>query len=438
MAVLASVLVGLAPALQGSRLNLVPALHDAAPLSVTARVPVRSRAALVVAQVAMSIVLMVLGGLFLRSFWRVQGIAPGFAVDEIATASLRIDVLRYSRPRGQQLYRDVLERVEGLPGVRSASITRVVPLGGGGRATTLRIKDAVAPEAGGAGAAPNGADRLPMVQTNVVGLRYFETMGIELVAGREFSARDAEGAPGVVIVNQSFAAKYVPDGRVLGRWVGLGAGDTPWLEVIGIVRDSKYRTLGELPAPFVYQPLAQQHETGMTLLVRTKSDPRNLLGSLRQALHELEPNLPLSNIQELSALVASSLFPARMAARLLTLCAILAALLAAIGLYGVMSFTVSRRTREMGIRLALGARRRDLMTLIIREGFVVIAIGIAIGWAAAAAVARLASGFLYVNASDLPTFAAVAVGLGLVMLGATYVPARRASNCNPLEALRSE
>lgn len=252
------------------------------------------------------------------------------------------------------------------------------------------------------------------------------------------AARAAEGAPAVVIINQSFAAKYFPDGNPLGRWVGLGGAQSPWHEVVGIVRDSKYRTLGELPTPFVYQPVAQQHETGMTLLVRTKSEPRNMLGHLRRALLELEPNLPLSDVQLLGALVASSLFPARMAARLPTLFAMLAALLAAIGLYGVISFAVSRRTRELGIRIALGARNRDLMTLIIGEGLVMVGIGIAIGWIASALVTRLVSGFLYVNATDPPTFAAAAAVLGLVMLGATYVPTRRASNCNPLEALRSE
>jgi putative ABC transport system permease protein len=438
VAVLASLLVGFAPSLQAARASLVAALQNAAPLSAPGRLRLRGRAALVVAQVALSVVLLVLAAVFLRSFWRAQGIAPGFAVDEIATASLRIDVLRYTRARGQQFYRDVLERVSALPGVRSASIARHVPLAGNSRVATLRIRDAVSPETGVAGAGSIAGARLPTVSVSVVGPRYFETMGIGLVAGRDFSPRDAEGAPEVVIVNQTFAAKYLTEGQALGKWVGLGEGRSPWREVVGIVRDSKYRTLGEAPTPFVYQPVAQQHETGMTLLVRTNGDPRNVLGSVRRSLLALEPNLPMSDVQPLSAVVSSALFPARMAARLLSVFAGLAALLASIGLYGVMSFAVSRRTRELGIRAALGACRRDLMALVIREGVVMVGIGIAIGWALAALATRLVAGFLYVSPTDPLTFVAVAGLLGLVMLGATYVPARRATKVAPSVALRYE
>jgi predicted permease len=452
VAVVASVLVGLAPALQGARADLIPALQDAAPPRAAGRMRLdpdalgnvrwgarlRGRAALVVAQVAMSIVLLVLGGLFLRSFWRAQGLAPGFEVDALATANLRIELLRYSRPRAQQFYRDVLERVEALPGVRSASLARVVPLTGAGRIARLQTKDGVAPASPGVGASRDGADRLPIVQVNVVGLRYFETMGIPLAAGREFSARDAEGMPPVVVVNESFAARYFADGGAPGGVVRLGEGETPWREVVGVVRDSAYRRIGDPPTPFVYQPVAQQHETGMTLIVRTATEPRAILGDLRRVLLELEPSLPVSDVQTFSTLVASALFPARMAATLLTLFALVAALLAAVGLYGVMSCAVARRTREMGIRFALGAGARDLVALVVGEGLAVVAAGIAIGLPAAAIAARLVSGFLYVDAADPGTFAVVALGLGVVMFVATYLPARRVSIGNPIDALRSE
>jgi predicted permease len=431
-ALLACLLGGLAPALQASRPDLLPALQDS-PLGAAAGVRLRGRAALVVSQVAMSIVLLVLAGVFLRSFWRAQGIAPGFAVDEVAAASLRIDLLRYTRAQGQQFYRRVLERLESAPGVRSASLARVVPLAGGSRATSLRVQGAGSPEAGtGEGGRP------PIVATNVVGPRYFETMGIELVAGRGFSERDAESAPGVVIVNQSFAARYFADGRALGQWVGLGAATSPWREVVGVVRDSKYRTLGEAPTPLVYQPVSQQHETGMTLLVRTAGDPRDALGELRRAMLEVEPNLPVSDLQPLAALVSSALFPARMAARLLSAFAVVAALLAATGLYGVMSFAVSRRTREMGIRAALGARRRDLLALVIREGIAIVAIGIVVGWIVAAVATRLVSGFLYVSPTEPLTFALVGALVACVMLAATYFPARRATEVAPSVALRHQ
>ncbi|MBI1875530.1 MAG: ABC transporter permease, partial [Acidobacteria bacterium] len=302
VAVVSSVLVGLAPALQSSHPDLLPALK-AGPLDAAGRRRPRARSALVVAQLAMSVVLLVVAGLFVKSFWRAQGIATGFDVDAIASANLQIDILRYPKPRAQQFYRDVIERVEALPGVESASMARVVPLAGSGRTTVLRLEGD--PQSSGPASAA-GDNRLPTVAANVVGLRYFDTMGIRVRAGRDFSDEDVEGAPLVVVVNETFASRYFRGQPALGRRLRLGGQDTAWREIVGVVRDSKYRTLGELPAPFVYQPVAQQHETGMTLLVRTKREPSAILGELRHALLALEPDLPLFGIQPLSALLASS------------------------------------------------------------------------------------------------------------------------------------
>jgi hypothetical protein len=264
-------------------------------------------------------------------------------------------------------------------------------------------------------------------------------MGIGLVAGRDFSARDA-GASGVVVVNESFAARHFPGASALGRRVALG-GATPreWREIVGVVRNSTYRTLAEEPTPCVYQFVGQQHETGMTLLVRTRRDPALLLGELRHMLVAIEPNLPITSVQPLSALVASALYPARMGARLMAVFAGVAVLLAAIGLYGVATFAVSRRTREMGIRSALGARQRDLVTLVLRESLALVATGLVLGAIGASLLAQLVRGFLYdISPADPSVLGSVALLLAMVMLGATGLPARRASKTDPLTALRVE
>jgi putative ABC transport system permease protein len=426
---LSAALVGLAPAVQGSRYDLAKALRDPAGADRSGRTRFGGRNALVLAQVALSMLLLVGAGLFLKSFWHSSSLSPGIAVDEILTAPLRIDLLRYTRTQGQRFYRDVVERVSGLAGVRGASLSRTVPLSGGGRRTVLVLEGEPMPPAG-------GEERL--IDTNVVGPDYFRTMGIAVLAGRDFSAADVEGSKGAVIVNESFAARFFPSGYPLGKRLRLSREETGWREIVGLVRDSKYRSLGEEPTSYVYQPLAQQHETGVTLLVRTDA-PEALVDDVRRALLSLEPHLPVSDIEPFTALVESALFPARMAARLLTACAVVALVLAAFGLYGVTSFAVSRRTRELGIRIALGAHPKELVQLVVGEGLLVVAAGVGLGLLGAFASARLVSSFLSgVSAADPGTFLAVGLLLSLVMLGATYVPARRAAEADPLTALRYE
>jgi predicted permease len=431
VSMLAAVVVGLAPALRGSREAIALSLRGMSSGRKPAS-PFWGKSALVLVQVALSLVLLVGAGLFLQSFRRSSSIAPGFAAGEIVTAPLSIDLLRYSKNRGQEFYREALARVVAHPGVRSASIARTLPLAGAGRRTELAVEGFV-PEA--------SLDPLT-VATNVVGLDYFRTMGIPLVVGRDFSASDVEGSLEAVIANESFVARYFPGrpvGEALGRRVKLDDPDSAWREIVGIVKDSKYRTLGEEPTPYLYQPLAQHHETGAFLLVRTASSPDLAVDSVRRILLSLDPNLPVSEVGPLETLIASSLFPARMAARLLSVLAGFALVLAAVGLYGVMSFAVSRRMREMGIRLALGARPGELARLLVGEGLRLVLLGVAIGWLAAFAVGRLLTSFLYgVSPRDPGTFAVVAFLILLVMLVATYVPARRAARSDPIAALRHE
>jgi predicted permease len=416
---LSAVLAGLAPALEGSRLDLVSALRGGS--SSGRRPRFGGRNALVLGQIALSFVLLIGAALFVASFRNTSALSPGFAADEILTAPLRVELLRYTETRARTFYRNVVERASALPGVEAVSLARTVPIAGAGRTSTLSLEAGVEPDA-------------LEVATNVVGLDYFRTMGIPLLGGRDFAVSDDQESPLVVVVNESFAARFFPSESVLGKRVQVG--DDAWREIVGIVRDSAYRRLGEEPTPFLYQPLAQRHETGMTLFVRG-ADPEASIAGIRDVLRGLEPNLPLSDIQPLTALLESSLFPARMGARLLSAAAVLAGILAALGLHGIVSFVVSMRTREMGIRAALGARPEALARLVLSEGARLLGAGVLIGLVLALGSARFVSSFLYgVSPTEPAVFVLAAVFLTAVMLATTYVPARRAARANPLVALR--
>jgi predicted permease len=422
--------VGVAPALEGSRTDLVQSLRGTSSASRPRISLFGGRNALVLAQIALSIVLLIGAALFVESFRRSAAISPGFAAEEILTAQLRVELLRYTETRARAFYHEVVERVSALPGVEGVSLARTVPLAGAGRWTTLAVEGSEL---------PGSAEELE-VATNVVGVDYFRTMGIALLSGRDFGLSDASGSQPVVIANESFAARYFPSDNPLGKRVQLNdvGPSSEWREIVGIVRDSKYRTLGEEPTPYLYQPLAQQHETGVTLLVRGEGSER-LVSDVREILRDLEPHLPLSSIQPLTALVESSLFPARMGARLLAACAILAGILAAVGLYGVVSFAVSMRTREMGIRVALGARPEALTRLVVGEGSRLVAAGVLLGAVLALGGSRLVGSFLHgVSPTEPRVFLGAAALLALTMLLTAYVPARRAASADPLIALRHD
>jgi predicted permease len=446
LSVLTGLVFGIAPALQASKPDLVAALKDETALAPGARGRGGRRFSLrnllVVAQVALSLVLLVSAGLFLRSLQRAQRIDPGFDTERVLTMPLNINLLRYTKAQGQEFYRQVLERVTALPGVRSATLTRTPPLSGASRQSTVTIAGQVAPDrtsssesTGGGG--ENVADNVTL--TSPVALDYFRTLGIPLLRGRDFNAQDREGAPGVVIINESFARRYFPDQDPTGQRVSLSGAQGPWLEVVGLARDGKYITLGEAPAPFLYQPLAQRHESGMVLLVRTSGDPAQLVPSVRREVQSIERNLPLTNARSMAEMLRSSLFPARVGAILLGVFGLLALLLASVGLYGVMSYSVSRRTREIGIRMALGARSGDILRLVLRESLTLVAVGMLLGLIAAFAATRLLAGFLYgVSPTDPPAFIGIAVLLAAVALVASLVPARRAAHVDPMVAFRYE
>ncbi|HEY7547096.1 MAG TPA: ABC transporter permease [Blastocatellia bacterium] len=425
------ILFGLAPALQASRPDLIAAIKDEtfAPFQKSHRF--RLRDALVIAQVALSLVLLVGAGLFLRSLSYAQSIDPGFDAEKILTARLDINLLRYTKAQGREFYRQATERVSALPGVEAVSLARVVPISGGGRNTNVLVE--------GQSNDPVASENPQTSGANVVALNYFQTMGIAFARGRDFTTQDREGAPGVAIINEAFARRYFIDAEPLGKRISLNNANGPWVEIVGIVRDSKYRTLNETPRPMLYQPLDQNHETGMTMHVRAAGRPANLAAAVRSELQSLDRNLPVTQVEPLTALLESSLFPARMGAVMLAVLGGLALALASVGLYGVMSYAVSRRRREIGIRLALGAQTSNVMRMVLREGMTLVGIGMLIGWIAAVALARLLASFLFgISTMDAATFALIPIMLAVVAMVANYLPARRAMKVDPMVALRYE
>jgi predicted permease len=440
LSLLTGIIFGLAPALRASRPDLVPALKDEPYVPDERRRHFSLRKFLVVAQVALSLVLLVGAGLFLRSLAQTHAVNPGFEPEKILTAPLNINLLRYTRAQGREFYRQVIEGVESVPGVESASLARVVVLTGGGSVRSLLVEGRTGPDnqfrSEGTGV---GSDSINSVRSNVVGLKYFQTMGITFSRGRDFTAADTQDRPRVVIVNDAFEQLHFGDNEAVGKRLSFSNAQGPWCEIVGVVRDSKYQSLTQPAPPAVYMPLLQNHETGMTLHVRTTGDPAAAAASVRQEIQSLEKNLPVTNVRPMTELIADSLYAARMGAILLGSFGSLALLLAAVGLYGIMSFSVSLRTRELGIRLALGAKAADVLALVLKEGMALVALGVVLGLAAAALVTRLLASFLFgIGPTDLMTFVSVPAILMVVALLACYIPARRATKVDPLRALRYE
>jgi len=440
LSLLAGIVFGLAPALRASRPALIPALKDDAAAFFERTRTFSLRNLLVVTQVALSVALLIAAGLFLRSLQQAQTIDPGFDSEKIVTLPLNINLLRYTKAQGRQFYGQVTERVEAIPGVESASVARIAAVSGNTSLRSLLIEGRPGSDNQfrSEGSGPASGDNAS-VSANVMGPRYFQTMGIALLQGRDFNAQDTEDHPRVVIVNEAFVRRHFPNEDAIGKRLSFNGPEGPWREIVGVVRTSKYFSLGEAPTAVAYLPLLQNHETGMTLHVRTSVDPTTIAGAIRNEVQSLEKNLPLGNPERMSERVANSLYAPRMGAILLAVFGALALLLASIGLYGVMSFSVSRRTRELGIRVALGASPGDVFRLVLRQGMTLVIAGVVIGLIGAAIATRLLASFLYgVSTTDALTFTAVPVLLTLTALLACYLPARRATKVEPLVALRYE
>ena len=432
LSLLSGVVFGLAPALGASRTGLVAALKDGSGDGAGLR-RFNPRELLVVAQVALSFLVLIGAGLCVRSLQRLQAIDAGFDPANTLALSLDLSLSGYDEARGQLFYQQLVERVTGLPGVESASLAHTAPLGDDLLTRSTAIE----------GYEPQPGEKMSFFY-NVVGPRYFETLRTPLVKGRDFTPQDRAGAPQVVIINETLARRYFPDGDALGKRLIFGAyrgSPIPLqhLEIIGVVKDSKYSELTEQTRRMMFLPLAQSYRPEMRLHARTAQEPTAMVAAIRREAQKLDAGLPVYDIKTLEEQKDRSLYTARLAATLLSVFGGLALLLASIGLYGVMAYVVGQRRREIGVRLALGARRRDVFMLVIKEGMALVAVGVALGLAGAIAGTRLLTTFLYgVQPTDAATFIVIAMLLAAVALLANYLPARRAARTDPMQALRAE
>jgi putative ABC transport system permease protein len=427
LSVLTGVLFGLAPALQATRPDLYAALKDEATgLAGSSRRKGRLRNSLVAAQVALALVLLVSAGLFVRSLDNARAVDPGFNPKGVLLASLDLAPAGYDEPHGVQFCKTLLERLEAVPGVRSATLARELMLGfTGGAAGKVDIE----------GYVPQPGEDVN-VAFNSVGPGYFRTMQMPLVAGRELTARDGVQDPGAAVINETMARRYWPGQDPLGKRLRMQGKE---LTVVGVVRNAKYRKLDEAPMPFLFLPLFEFYLSNPVLHVRAEGDPEQVLAAVRQAVQALDANVPLFEVRSFNAQMQIASFLQRMAATLLGLFGLVALGLSALGLYGVMAYAVGQRTREIGLRMALGARAADILRLVVGQGARLTAAGMALGLAGALAVTPLVrSQLLGVSPTDPATFAAITLGLGAVAMLASYLPARRAVHVDPMTALRHE
>jgi predicted permease len=419
------VLFGLAPALQASRPDMVTELKERTTLPGGTHW-YNPRHLLVAAQVALSLVALISAGLFVRSLANAQKTDLGFVSDGLLVFGMNAGTQGYDEARGRDLYRRVLERMAAVPGVQSATLSTALPLQGGFQRTTFRDdQDITDPR--------NGR----LTQVNEVGDRYFATLGVPLKSGRAFTPNDRQGSTPVAIINEAMAKQLFPDSDPIGRRVHL-INRPPWREIVGVVGTVKAVFVGEDPTPQLYLPIEQNHATQVTVQVRVAGDPDALLGSVRQELQAVEPTMPLLNVNTYRTVVGTSLWAPRMGASLLSAFGLLALVLAAIGLYGVMSYSVGQRTREIGIRMALGAGTSDVRGMIVRQGLALAVGGVVVGLAVAFGLSRLVTSLLFgISGVDVLTFAAVPALLLGVALVATLLPAFRASRVDPVESLRA-
>lgn len=429
LSLLTSVVFGLAPALATSRPELVGALKDEAN---TGGRQGRLRGALVIVQVAVSVLLLIGAGLFLRSLQNTRSIDPGFDADNLLLMSMDLQQQGYDRRGGEEFTAQLLNRTRALPGVVAASMADALPLslGIGRRVITIE------------GYNPQPGEDTETHSTTV-SPGYFETMRIPLLQGRTFRAQDHPNAPGVIVVNEAFARHYWPGQTPLGKRIQrlqMGGGNkAPHLTVIGVVKDGKYNTLGEEALPFFYLNQAQEYVATPTLIVRTQGNPATALALVRREIEALDKVLPLYDVKTMRQNMELALLPARLAGGVLGTFGLLALMLANAGIYGVMAHAVLQRTREIGIRMALGATARDVLQLVIRQGMQLVWLGMAIGIVAALALTQLLKGFLFgVSTTDPLTFFGIVVLLSFMALLACWIPARRVTKVHPMEALRYE
>jgi putative ABC transport system permease protein len=428
-AVLSGVIFGLAPAMQTARWDLTQGLRERASTRGGAINRFNLRNLLVVAQIAVSLLLLIGSGLFLKSFYKAQAIDPGFRTQNLDIVTINPLLSGYDSDRGVNLARMIVDQLKNDPRVAGAALNEWVPLGFGGEARTVVID----------GRDANDEHNRRFANYSPITPDYFGTMGIQLLRGRNFNDHDAEkNAAPVAIIDETMAKEFWPNEDALGRRFQFIIDKVP-IEVIGIARNSKAVTLGETPIPMVYRPLNELSDAGITLFVHTTGSPGMMLKEIRRIVRDVDVHVPITYEKTIRDHMSFALWPSWMGAILLGTLGLLALVLASMGVYGVMAYSVSQRTRELGIRMALGAQTGQVLQLVLRQGMLLASAGLGLGLFAAFGSTRLAGSFLYgVNPSDPVIFLGVTSLLALVAFAACYFPARRALKINPLLALRTE
>jgi putative ABC transport system permease protein len=424
-------LFGIAPALQVARVDLHETLKEGG-RSGAAQARRGLRAALVVVEMALALVLLIGAGLLIKSFILVQGVSPGFRPEGTISMQLSLPASKYrDAPQRDAFYRQVFERVAALPGVVGTGGVSVLPLSGMGSSGSFQIEGRITPQGQ---SSPHG-DR--WVATS----DYFKTLGVPLVRGRYFEERDTPEAPQVTIIDETLARKYFPNEDPVGKRITFqgGPNNPIWREIVGIVGHVKHRGLDGESRVQYYMPHHQLTTPNLFLVARTNGDPTAIAGSIRNAISSLDRDLPIFRVRTMEQYVADSMAQRRFSMFLLGMFAGIAALLAAVGLYGVMAYSVAQRTREIGIRMALGARAGNVLSLIMKNGFTLVLTGIVIGVAGAFAITRFLTTMLFgVTPTDSATFVFVSLMFFVIAMIAALIPALRATRVDPLVALRYE
>jgi predicted permease len=429
LSMVTTVLFGLVPALRSSKVDQVSAMKGGPSGMQSGRSRIGRGNILVMAQVALCCALLISGGLFLRSMQFARNVDPGFDRSGIMMFSVDLGAQHYDPARGRLFQRSLLDRLRTITGVESASIAFPLPLDAYGFQTNI------IPE----GYVPRSDREQNTAEVSNVGPRYFETMGTRLVAGRGIDERDSESSRRVAVINETLARRYweSPE-RVLGRRFAARKGGPP-IEIVGVARDGKYHTFGEGATPYYFIPVAQEYQGHVTMIIRSRQSVEVLMPTIRRQVHELDAALPIFGVRTMPQFLYRLVSIYDTGGLFTGVFAILALLLSVIGIYGVLHFTVARRTREIGIRMALGARPAGVLRLVLQGSLVFVAVGVCIGAGLALSAARLTGKILAgVSGADPATFL-VAVGIfAFVALVASVVPARRATRINPTEALRYE
>ncbi|HEV2828800.1 MAG TPA: ABC transporter permease [Pyrinomonadaceae bacterium] len=430
LSMLAGMVAGLAAVWHATRTNVNEALKAGGRGDSGKAGHKRLRGGLIVSEVALSLVLLIGAGLMVRSFVEMMRTDLGIRPENVVAMEISLPQESYAdENKRRDFYQQLSSRVETLPGVNKAGLVNIVPFSSNNNSSAFQIV--------GQPPFPKGA--APYVERRVTTPEYFETIGTALRQGRLFTAQDDAKATRVVLVNEMFAKKYLPGQQAIGQRIDMGGGEKEIKEIIGVVADVKNDDIDEAADPTAYQPYLQTPNRTMNLILRGTQDPTQLVAGVRSEVRALDPNLPVSNVKPLSQMIDERMSPKRLMTYILAIFALCALVLASVGIYGVMSYAVTQRTQEIGIRMALGARAADVLRLIVGNGMTLALLGVAIGLAGAFALTRFLANLLFhVTATDKWTFGVVGLSLVIVALIACYIPARRATRVDPLVALRDE